>query len=68
MSDIPENLVTELVCPICGGRLQVKTNRATGHQFLGCERFSLTGCGYTEKIPESLKLRLSGAQTLPGME
>ena len=66
-NEIPEDTVIERSCPECGGRLQVKTNRATGHQFLGCERWS-AGCGYTEKIPESLRMRLAGAPQLPGLE
>ncbi len=66
---VPNNMATELTCPLCGGRLLVKTNRETQHQFLGCERFSLTGCTYTEpRIPEGIRMRLMGAPTLPGME
>jgi len=55
-------------CPDCGGRLKVMTNSKTGHQFLGCERFSTTRCGYTEGIPESIRMRLAGAAMLPGLE
>ncbi len=65
---LPDNMLTEKTCPDCGGRLQVKTNKQTGHQFLGCERFHETGCGYTEGIPEGLRMRLSGMPVLPGME
>jgi ssDNA-binding Zn-finger/Zn-ribbon topoisomerase 1 len=65
---LPDSMLTERTCPDCGGRLEVHTNRTTGHQFLGCERFRFTGCAYTEKIPESMHMRLAGHPTLPGME
>lgn len=39
-------------CPWCGQPLEIKVNRETGHEFLGCM--------YTEPLPESIKLRRQG--------
>lgn len=47
-------------CPKCSQPLEIKKNRETGHEFLGCSGFRHTGCRYTEEIPESLKLRRAG--------
>jgi ssDNA-binding Zn-finger/Zn-ribbon topoisomerase 1 len=65
---VPEDLSIARTCPDCGGDLKVKTNTRTGHQFLGCERFATTRCGYTEEIPESIRMRLAGAAMLPGLD
>lgn len=55
-------------CPGCGPtvRLVIRINRQTGHEFLGCPRWP--GCGYTEPLPESIRLRRAGARELPGFE
>jgi ssDNA-binding Zn-finger/Zn-ribbon topoisomerase 1 len=65
---LPDNMTTELTCPQCGGRLIVKTAKTTQHQFLGCELFRETGCGYTQAIPEGLLMKLAGYPTLPGLD
>ena len=54
-------------CPECGRELAVRTNNHTGEQFLGCVGYP-NHCRYTEQMPESVKLRMSGAPTLPFME
>ena len=55
-------------CPECGpgATLVVRVNRTTGEEFLGCPRWP--NCTYTERIPESVRMRLRGVATLPGME
>jgi ssDNA-binding Zn-finger/Zn-ribbon topoisomerase 1 len=63
-----ENMPTiEKRCPDCGRELVIRTNRYTGHQFIGCTGYP-ANCAWTDELPESLKLRLAGAPTLPGME
>lgn len=47
-------------CPKCGQPLEIKVNRETGHEFLGCSAWRLTGCTHTEPLPESIKLRRQG--------
>lgn len=47
-------------CPKCGQPLEIKRNRETGHEFLGCSGWRHTGCTYTEALPESIKLRRAG--------
>lgn len=57
-------------CPRCGQPLEIKTNRETGSEFLGCSAFvskragmvgtRVVGCGYTEPLPEAIKLRRQG--------
>lgn len=47
-------------CPKCGQPLEIKRNRETGHEFLGCSAWRLTGCTYTEPLPEAIKLRRQG--------
>jgi len=49
-------------CPECDGDMLVKTNRHTGHQFLGCANYP--ECRHTDQIPEAMKLRALGAATL----
>jgi 5-methylcytosine-specific restriction endonuclease McrA len=53
-------------CPECGGELQVRKNKATKDEFLGCERWPR--CTHTEPVPESVRMRLAGAPILPGFE
>lgn len=53
-------------CPECNGDLAIKTNRATGEEFLGCSEWPQ--CSYTEPLPEYIKLRRAGHQPLPGFE
>lgn len=50
-------------CPECGGRLLIRENRHTGHQFLGCEFYP--ECNGTMEIPEEMRMKLSGAPELP---
>ncbi len=56
----------EKECSACGAKLVVRFRRKTGMPFLGCERWP--NCAYTERMPESVKLRLNGAPALPGLE
>lgn len=53
-------------CPKCGQPLEIKVNRDSGHEFLGCSgwRPDRTGCTYTEALPESIKLRRQGQKGL----
>ena len=53
-------------CPDCGKALVVRANRNTGEQFIGCSMWP--DCAHTEKLPESLRMRLAGAPVLPGFE
>ena len=59
---LPDGKVTEKVCPACGDRLVVRTNKATGSQFLGCGRYP--ECRHAEPIPEAMRMRLAGQPTL----
>ncbi len=59
--------ITGLACPECGRALIVRTNRQDNTQFLGCSRYP--ACTYTQdELPESVRLRLSGAEMLPGFD
>ena len=59
--------VIEKRCPECNQALLVRrTNRTTGHDFWGCERWP--ECGHTEPLPEYVRLREAGAAPLPGFE
>lgn len=56
-----ENYESDLLCPQCDTpprKLVVKTNRHTGHQFLGCPNFP--DCTYTRGIPEEWVMRANG--------
>ena len=57
-----------IVCPECDipRKLVVRTNRQSGHQFLGCPNWP--ECGFTRRIPEDLIMVLHGAMRLPGFE
>jgi len=56
------NSEVEILCPECGGKMLVKENRHTGHQFLGCPRWP--DCNHTEKIPESMIMKATGQKEL----
>lgn len=49
-------------CPECGAALVVRTNRATGTEFLGCTHYP--ECRWTGPLPESLRMRRIGHPTL----
>lgn len=51
-------------CPKCGRPLEIKVNRETGHEFLGCSAWIDTRCPYTEPLPEAIKLRRQGQRDL----
>ncbi len=53
-------------CKKCGRPLEIKTNRETGHEFLGCSSWKPDGqgCTYTEPLPEAIKLRRQGHQDM----
>ncbi len=55
-------------CPKCGKPLEIRKNRETGHEFLGCTmwRPDSEGCKYTEPLPEAIKLRRQGYQDMFG--
>jgi ssDNA-binding Zn-finger/Zn-ribbon topoisomerase 1 len=63
---LKDGTATERTCPRCGSRLVVRTQKATGHQFLGCPKWP--ECSHAEPIPEAVIMKAAGAQTLPGME
>jgi ssDNA-binding Zn-finger/Zn-ribbon topoisomerase 1 len=71
MTDKEEVSIT-IACPLCGAELQVKTNRETGHEFLGCPRYferDLNGnrrCEYTRELPDHIRMQRAGAMSLPG--
>jgi ssDNA-binding Zn-finger/Zn-ribbon topoisomerase 1 len=59
--------VTERIvktCPRCGQFLEIKTNRETDEQFLGCSAYHESGCKYTEPLPEAIVLRRQGQRGL----
>ncbi len=62
ITPLPDKAETEKTCPKCGAKLIVRTNRENESQFLGCPRFP--ECDHTERIPESIRMRLSGHPTL----
>lgn len=55
---MPEHIVKP--CPRCGQPLEIKKNRETGHEFLGCSTWKDTKCPHTEPLPETIKLRRAG--------
>jgi ssDNA-binding Zn-finger/Zn-ribbon topoisomerase 1 len=59
---MPEHIVKP--CPRCGQPLEIKVNRDSGHEFLGCSGWRLTGCTYTEELPEAIKLRRQGQRDM----
>ena len=52
------------LCPECGQKLMVRTNRKTETDFLGCSEWP--GCKYTETLPIDIEMKRRGAPTLPG--
>lgn len=54
------------VCSECGSDMVIRTNRATGEKFLGCERYP--DCTHTEPLPVDQQLRAAGAEMLPVMD
>lgn len=54
-------------CKRCGQPLEVKRNRETGEEFLGCSAHDPrdeTSCRHTEKLPEAIKLRRAGVKDM----
>ncbi len=49
-------------CPTCGQSLQIKRNRTTREEFLGCSAWPQ--CTYTEPLPEAIRLRRQGQREL----
>lgn len=49
-------------CPRCLAPLEIKRNRQTGEEFLGCSAWQPRGmgCSYTEPLPEAIILRRQG--------
>lgn len=55
-------------CKRCGQPMEIKVNRETGHEFLGCSEWKPDnqGCSYTEPLPEAIKLRRQGQPDMFG--
>lgn len=51
-------------CPKCGRPLVLRTNGATGEEFLGCSQWPQ--CTYTTPLTPDLVMRRAGATELPG--
>jgi ssDNA-binding Zn-finger/Zn-ribbon topoisomerase 1 len=49
-------------CKVCGRPMQIKRNRATSEEFLGCSMWP--ECTHTEPLPEAIKLRRQGYQDM----
>lgn len=49
-------------CKRCGALLEIKRNWAANEEFLGCARWP--DCSYTEKLPETIKLRRQGVKDM----
>lgn len=49
-------------CRRCGALLEIKRNRETNEEFLGCARWP--ECTHTEKLPETIKLRRQGVKDM----
>lgn len=56
----------QVQCPECGAPMVVRTNRLNGSEFLGCSRYP--DCTETRPLPEDVRMRAAGAQTLPGFD
>jgi DNA topoisomerase-1 len=52
-----EEVITEEICELCGGRMVVKTSRY-GTRFLGCENFPK--CHFTRSIPLNVECPFEG--------
>lgn len=57
---MPEHITKP--CRRCGALLEIKVNIETGEEFLGCVRWP--ECSYTEKLPETIKLRRQGVKDM----
>lgn len=57
---MPEQIVK--ACPKCHQPLEIKRNRESGEEFLGCSMYPV--CRYTEPLPEAIRLRRQGQPTL----
>lgn len=57
---------TIISCADCGQPMVVRTQRETGHEFLGCSTWPQ--CEHTEPLPEWFRLKRAGAAMLPGLE
>lgn len=61
-----QTLKTEQItkaCKRCGKLMQVKRNRTTGEDFLGCTGHipgDWDSCNHTEPLPESIRLKRQG--------
>lgn len=51
-------------CPRCSAVMVVRTNKASGQEFLGCSRWP--ECDHTEELPESYRMLREGHEMLPG--
>lgn len=54
-------------CKRCGALMQIKVNRATGEEFLGCTAHipgDWDSCSYTELLPETIRLRRAGVKDM----
>ena len=61
----PEHIVK--ACKRCGALMQIKVNRTTGEQFLGCTRHipgDWDSCNHTEPLPEAIRLRRQGQKDM----
>lgn len=61
-SERKENIVLPCPEPKCKGTLEIRTNRKTGSDFLGCNLYP--ECKHTQPLPESIKMRRIGAPQL----
>lgn len=61
-----ESLKITKACPICEKPMVVRTNKASGQDFLGCSQYP--DCTGTAPLPPEVLLRAAGAPTLPGFE
>jgi ssDNA-binding Zn-finger/Zn-ribbon topoisomerase 1 len=50
-------------CPDCGRDLVIRTNKATGTDFLACPGYP--SCRHTEPLPEAVAMRQIGHPELP---
>lgn len=64
MSNQPTAIEITKPCPVCGQRLVLRTNRKTQGEFIGCSAWP--ACEHHEPLPEYMRMRALGAETLPG--
>lgn len=57
-----ERSEVSIYCEQCHCKLIVRTNKKTGHQFLGCPNWP--ECTETREIPDEIKLRAMGQKEL----